>query len=99
MGKDYKWLVSVVCESGSPEDSYVVGSVRRIQPDSSLSQIDRAQPLDKFALYAKSGVWFDAVANLATLRKAQPNDPKVASAWENLLKGAGLGAIANAPLK
>ena len=99
IGKDYKWLVSVVCESGSPEDSYVVGSVRRIQPDSSLSQIDRAQPLDKFALYAKSGVWFDAVANLATLRKAQPNDPQVASAWENLLKGAGLGAIANAPLK
>jgi hypothetical protein len=89
----------VVCESGSPEDSYVVGSVRRIQPDSSLSQIDQAQPLDKVALYAKSGVWFDAVANLATLRKDQPNDPKVASAWENLLKGAGLGAIANAPLK
>ena len=99
IGKDYKWLVSVVCESGSPEDSYVVGSVRRIQPDSSLSQIDRAQPLDKVALYAKSGVWFDTVANLATLRKAQPNDPQVASAWENLLKGAGLEAIANAPLK
>jgi hypothetical protein len=99
IGKDYKWLVSVVCESGSPEDSFVVGSVRRIQPDSSLSQIDRAKPLDKVALYAKSGVWFDAVANLAALRKAQPNDPQVASTWENLLKGAGLEAIANAPLK
>lgn len=98
MGKDYKWLVSMVCGSGSPEDSFVEGSVRRIQPDSTLSQIDQAKPLDKVALYAKNGVWFDTVATLAALRQAQPNDPQVASAWENLLKDAGLGAIANAPL-
>lgn len=98
MGKDYKWLVSMVCGSGAPEDSFVEGSVRRIQSDSTLSQIDRAKPLDKVALYAKNGVWFDAVATLAALRKAQPNDPQVALAWENLLKDAGLGAIANAPL-
>jgi hypothetical protein len=98
IGKDYKWLVSMVCGSGAPEDSFVEGSVRRIQPDSTLSQIDRAKSLEKVALYAKSGVWFDAVATLAALRKAQPNDPQVVSAWENLLKDAGLGAIANAPL-
>jgi hypothetical protein len=97
-GKDYKWLVSMVCGSGAPEDSFVQGSVRRIQADSTLSPIDRAKPLDKVALYAKNGVWFDTVANLAALRKAQPNDTQVASAWENLLKDAGLGAIANAPL-
>lgn len=98
MGKDYKWLVSMVCGSGAPEDAFVEGSVRRIQADSTLSQIDRAKPLDKVALYAKNGVWFDTVATLAALRKAQPNDPQVASAWENLLKDAGLGAIANAPV-
>lgn len=98
MGQDYKWLISMVCGSGSPEDSFVEGSVRRIQADSTLSQIDRAKPLDKVALYAKNGVWFDTVATLAALRNAQPNNPQVASAWENLLKDAGLGAIANAPL-
>ncbi|AFZ21688.1 DUF928 domain-containing protein [Allocoleopsis franciscana] len=99
MGKDYKWLVSMVCGSGAPEDSFVEGSVRRVQPNSTLSQIEQAKPLDKVALYAKNGVWFDTVAALAALRKAQPNDPQVASAWENLLKDAGLGAIAKAPLK
>jgi hypothetical protein len=97
-GKDYKWLVSMVCGSGAPEDSFVEGSVRRIRPDSTLSQIDRAKPLDKVALYAKNGAWFDTVATLAALRKVQPNDPQVALAWKNLLKDAGLGAIANAPL-
>lgn len=98
IGKDYNWFVSVVCGSGGTEDSFVEGSVRRIQPDFTLSQIDRAKPLDKVALYANNGVWFDTVATLAALRKAQPNDPQVASAWENLLKDAGLGASTNAPL-
>jgi hypothetical protein len=98
VGKDYKWLVSVVCQSGAPDDLFVEGSVRRIQPDSTLSQVDKVEPLEQAALYAKSGVWYEAVANLAALRKAQPNDSQVASAWENLLKDAGLGAIANAPL-
>lgn len=99
MGKDYKWLVSMVCESGAVEDSFVAGSVRRVEADSTLSQVDWAQSLEKVALYAKSGVWFDTVATLAALRKAQPNDPEVASVWEDLLNDAGLGAIANAPLK
>lgn len=99
IGKDYRWLVSVVCERGSPEDSFADGTVRRIKADSSLSKIDLAKPLDKVVLYAKNGVWFDALANLAALRKAQPNNPEVASAWKDLLQGAGLGAIANAPLK
>lgn len=99
VGKNYKWLVSVVCQSGSPEDLFVEGSVRRIQPDSTLSQVDKVEPLEQVALYAKSGVWYEAVANLAALRKAHPNDSQVTFAWENLLKDAGLGAIANAPLK
>ncbi len=99
IGKDYKWLVAMVCKSGSPEDLFVDGSVRRIPADSTWNQIDRAKPLEKVALYAKNGAWFDTVAALAALRKAQPNDPQVASAWENLLKDAGLSAIANAPLK
>jgi hypothetical protein len=99
VGENYKWLVSVVCQSGEPEDLFVEGSVRRIQPDSTLSQVDKVEPLERVALYAKSGVWYEALANLAALRKAQPNDSQVASAWENLLKDAGLGAIANAPLK
>ena len=101
IGKDYKWVVVMACQGGepTPEDPFAEGLVRRIQPDSSLSQLDKAKPLDRVALYAKSGSWYDAVANLAALRKDQPNDPEVASAWKELLQGAGLDAIANAPLK
>jgi hypothetical protein len=73
--------------------------IRRIQPDSALTQLAQAKPLDRVALYAKSGSWYDALANLAELRKAQPNDAEVASAWKELMQAAGLDAIANAPLK
>ncbi|HAJ60635.1 MAG TPA: hypothetical protein DCP31_16335 [Cyanobacteria bacterium UBA8543] len=101
IGKDYKWIVVMACQTGepTPEDPFVEGLVRRIQPDSSLSQLDRAKPLDRVALYAKSGSWYDAVATLAALRKDQPNNSEVASAWKDLLQGVGLDAIANAPLK
>lgn len=99
MGKDYKWIVSMVCQTGAPEDWFAEGSVRRVQADSSLIQVEQVEPLDQVALYAKSGIWFEAVANLAALRKAQPNNPEIASAWEELLEEAGLGAIANAPLQ
>jgi hypothetical protein len=101
IGKDYKWLVTMACQADGPtvSDPFTEGLVRRIQPDSSLSQLDQAKPLDRVALYAKSGFWYEASANLAALRQAQPNDPEVASAWQELLQGAGLGAIANAPLK
>jgi hypothetical protein len=100
IGKDYKWMVAMACQTGevNVDDPFAEALIRRIQPDSSLSQIDRAKPLDRVALYAKEGVWFDAVANLAALLKSQPNDPQVASAWKELLQGAGLGEIANAPL-
>jgi hypothetical protein len=101
MGKDYKWIVALTCQSGepTPEDPFVEALIRRIQPDSSLSQLAQAKPLDRVALYAKSGTWYDALANLAELRKAQPNDAEVASAWKELMGAAGLDAIANAPLK
>jgi len=101
MGKDYKWIVALACQAGgpTPNDPFVEALIRRIQPDSALSQLAQAKPLDRVALYAKSGTWYDALANLAELRKAQPNDAEVASAWKELMQGAGLEAIANAPLK
>jgi hypothetical protein len=55
--------------------------------------------LERVNLYAKSGIWYDAVANLAALQKTQPNNPEVASAWKDLLRGVGLDVIAKAPLK
>ncbi len=107
IGKDYKWVVALVCQPRGPEDPFAEGLVRRSQADSALmSQLDKAAPIDRVALYAKYGSWYDALATLATLRRDQPNDPELVSAWKELLQlgqldllSGELDAIANAPLR
>lgn len=100
IGKDYKWVVSMVCQPRGPEDPFAEGLVRRIKPNSALtSQLDKAAPLERVNLYAKNGAWYEALTSLAKLRNSQPNDPKLVSAWGELLQSAGLDAIATAPVK
>ncbi|MEQ8975460.1 MAG: DUF928 domain-containing protein [Coleofasciculus sp. C1-SOL-03] len=99
IGKDYKWLVSMTCQAGDPNDPLVEGLVRRTLPDSSLTRsLDSVEDLDKVAVYAEAGIWQDAVVTLAALRQTQPNNPDVVSAWENLLKYAELEDMVHAPL-
>ncbi|HBL11932.1 MAG TPA: hypothetical protein DD379_11085 [Cyanobacteria bacterium UBA11162] len=102
IGKDYKWIVAMVCQSPSPEDPFAEGLVRRIQPDSALSRLENAkhlEPLEQVAVYAKLGIWYEASAKLAALQNTQPNNPAVVLAWEQLLQDVGLGAIADVPVK
>jgi len=99
MSKDYKWLVSMTCQAGDPNDPLVEGLVRRILPDSSLTHsLESVEDLDKVAVYAEAGIWQDAVVNLAVLRQTQPNNLDVVSAWENLLEYAEFEDMVNAPL-
>ena len=104
IGKDYRWILEMDCQAGTDdsitqENPFTEGLVRRIKAETSLSPVDdKAKSLEQVALYANSGVWYEALADLAALRKARPNDPEVASAWQDLLQDAGLESIANAPL-
>jgi hypothetical protein len=100
VGKDYKWLVSVVCENGDPEDAFAEGIVRRIKPESTLlSKLQKASAIEKVNLLAKFGVWQDAIANLADLRLSQPNSAALKTSWLTLLKSGSLEPLANTTLK
>lgn len=101
IGKDYQWAFSLVCDrEGVLQDPVVSGLVRRIRPDAALSsKLATASPMEKIHLYARSGIWYEAVTTLASLRRQEPADPKLSTAWNNLLQSVGLGAIAPAPLK
>ncbi|WP_055074847.1 DUF928 domain-containing protein [Pseudanabaena sp. 'Roaring Creek'] len=100
IGKDYKWLVSLVCETGDPEDHFAEGIIRRIQPESSmLAKLEKATAIDRVYIYAKFGIWYEAIANLANLRLSQPNNAELRSNWLNLLTSSNLAPLANSPLK
>jgi hypothetical protein len=99
IGKDYKWLVSVVCVADDPEDAFSEGIVRRVKPNPALiGKLEKASDIERVELYAKSGIWYEALANLAKLKLAQPNNPEIKAMWINLLKSSGLESLANYPI-
>ncbi len=100
IGKDYKWLVSVVCVADDPEDTFSEGIVRRIKPNPALiGKLENAKDIELVELYAKSGIWYEALDGLAKLRLTKPKDPELTSIWLNLLKSSSLETLANTPIK
>ena len=98
--QDYRFVVSIICQQTGPKNPFVEGLVRRISPDSALvNQLNKPESLEKVMLYSESGYWFDAMENLAALKRSQPDDSEVAAAWENLLASVGLEKITKAPLQ
>lgn len=101
LDKDYQWAFSLVCgQEGDLRDPIVSGRVRRIQPAPALvNQLEVASPLERAKLLAAAGIWYEAVTTLATLQKAQPQNPQLAAAWGELLRSVGLDTIATASIK
>jgi len=100
VNQDYFWAFSILCQSqGTLRDPLVSGKVRRVQVDATLAaQLDQATALEKVSLYARSGIWYEAITQLASLRQTQPNDSQLSQAWQTLLQSVGLQDVATAPL-
>lgn len=111
IGKTYQWFAIALCQSDQDQpnadsemvytlnDPWVQGWVRRVEPNPTLShQLDQNTSLDLAAVYAANGIWFDTLATLAELRRAQPNNSTLAREWATLLNSVGLDAIASEPL-
>ncbi len=98
----YRWSFGIICEAQTPEDIpevvFVTGEIRRTPTNTTLnSQLQQATPLEQVALYSQNGIWFEGLATLAQLRRSQPNDPTIASLWQELLQSVGLESIADQP--
>jgi len=102
VGKKYTWTFTLICDpkredsSGDKIESGVVGRVE-LSADI-LGELEKADPRQKTFIYAREGIWQDAVSNLAAARRANPNDPVFQTDWESLLDSVRLGAIAKEPI-
>ncbi len=95
--KSYHWflILNTSCTIGQ-RPFFVDGWVQRMDMQPDLSQaIKRATPIRRVALYAENGLWYDAIATLATLRSAKPQDPSLLQAWQELLDAIGLKYLAD----
>jgi hypothetical protein len=101
----YKWFVSVYCNTDDGLDDpagaiYVSGWVERVALDPSLKrQLAQATPDQKSRLYAQADIWYEAVTELAELRRQNPNDATLKAQWDELLQSIGLEGIAAEPIR
>ncbi|WP_226593330.1 DUF928 domain-containing protein [Microseira wollei] len=102
LGKTYNWTFTLVCNPNEDDRSgnqLAAGSIQRIAPPSRMvSELAQAtSPQDKVAVYAKYGIWYDALGAIANLRRTADN-PALQNDWLALLTSVDLQKIANQPL-
>jgi Domain of Unknown Function (DUF928) len=97
IGQYYHWYLLINCDQKSQsEDVAVEGLVKRIAPKPDLqSSLANATPREQAAIYAKAGVWQDALTLLGELRRSKPKDTALAADWKQLLESVGLKEEAN----
>ncbi len=90
--KNYIWEFTI---GNSIEFEMVSGSVRRILPSQKLvEQLKQALlPIDRAALFAQEGLWFETVQTLAEAQQGVDKKPEIVSEWNALLKSAQLDRV------
>lgn len=92
VGKQYRWYLDINCSAlASPDDlstpACLTGIVERVYfANNFLQELNIAsKPINRIAIYAKHGIWYDAVTELAQLRLQQPENPTLKQTWHKLL--------------
>jgi hypothetical protein len=91
-GIAYKWTIAWVPDPANhSQDVVASGSIQRIAPDAKLTaDIAAAKGLDKVALYAQGGIWYDALEALSNEIDAAPKDKNLHAQRAALFDQAGL---------
>ncbi len=101
VGKRYRWFFNVYgCDPQKPNSAiYVEGVIQRVNLNQAVAQqLKTAQPRQRVAIYAKNGIWHEALTTLAELRRQNPQDAALQAQWKDLLQAIGLSDVAAKPL-
>ncbi|MEO1402645.1 MAG: DUF928 domain-containing protein [Cyanobacteria bacterium J06635_1] len=101
VGRSYHWVFSILQHPNSPSQNPTVeGSLRRLTPGGELrAALETARnPQARARVLAQQGIWHDALNELASLRRTEPNNAAVIQDWISYLGSVGLDAIATEPL-
>ncbi len=98
--KNYLWTTTLVCQENDYSKNPVIqGWVQRIKPDMTLNtMLNKATPISLPNIYAKAGIWHDALTSLDDLRVLQPNNTSIARDWTSLLTSVGLAEFSKAQI-
>lgn len=94
IGKRYHWYFNIYCNPQQPP-VFVDGWIKRASLNPALrNQLEKATLLQRVALYATNGIWYEALTASAELRRT---DPKRTD-WAAMLRNVGLDDIAREPM-
>lgn len=85
VNENYRWHFNLKLNCA---DSYLVvqGWIRRVPITSLLENQLELVPSQKYLAYQEEDIWYDAIANLAELHFANPDNQKLSLAWTKLME-------------
>ena len=93
-GKRYHWYLNIYCRAEQPPD-FVEGWIQKVELSPTLRrQLKQATLQEQVALYATNGIWHEAIAAAAKLRRTNPKSTD----WATLLQTVGLDKLSQKPL-
>ncbi|BAY19992.1 response regulator receiver modulated translation initiation factor IF-2 (plasmid) [Anabaenopsis circularis NIES-21] len=98
--KQYRWFLAVYCDKDKQSvPVYVEGVVKRVNLDPTIAQeLQKATSLQQFEIYAKHGIWHEALTILAQMRQQNPQDARLETLWQDLLASIRLDNVAKEPI-
>jgi hypothetical protein len=100
VGKNYQWYLALKVDGMlNPSTPYVDGWIQRLQPTAEvMAALQQPDALKQATAFGASGIWYDCVAALASVRMTEAGSDKVAKNWQELLASVGLQDIVKAPM-
>lgn len=96
----YHWYFKVYC--GDPQKTseyfFVDGWVERVALTYELESQLKTAKSEEYMAYAANNIWYDALTNLAKLRRSDSQNSILAENWADLLKSVGLQDLAQMPI-
>lgn len=95
-GASYQWFISLVPDPARRSKDFAVGAwISRREPDAALrARLAEAKDGRKEAIYAESGIWYDAIGALSSRIASAPSDRGLREQRAALLEQAGLSEVA-----
>lgn len=96
-GREYRWSVTLMCNPDRPSaNPFIHTWIERTAPTPELNQqlAAAANDQERAAIYARSGLWYDALAAISAAYEANPNDQVVLAERLSLLEEVGLTQVA-----
>jgi hypothetical protein len=78
-GREYRWSVTLICNSDRPSaNGFVQSWIKRVPNTSELTQkIAASSERDRALIYAEAGLWYDALEAISTAYRDNPKDKSI----------------------